>query len=158
MARGRPLLLVAVVIAVALVVTSPLVGADVTGSGPTTFGDGTATVSAVDVDTATLAVTPGRFGTDVDYLRVPDAVVQVESVEGRPRLLYAVDVPALDVSLTEQVVFTDPSTYRLDPDDRAFERGRLNNRSYDATLTVRVQSFTGSTTVYRENVTVEVRT
>jgi hypothetical protein len=158
MAGGHPHLLVAVVIAVSLFATGPLVGVDATGPPATEFGDGTVSVADVTVDTDDLAVTPGRFGTDVDYLRVPAAVVDVESVSGRPRLIYVVAVPALDLSLTEQAVLTSAATTRLDPDDRAFERGSLASESYDATLTVRVQSFTASTTVYRENVTVEVET
>ena len=158
MAGGHPHLLLAVVIVVSLVATGPLVGVDATGPPATEFGDGTASVADVTVDTGELAVTAGRFGTDDDYLRVPVAVVDVESVSGRPRLVYVVEVPALDLSLTEQAVLTSTSTTRLNPDDRGFERGSLANESYDATLTLRVQSFTESTTVYRENVTVEVRT
>lgn len=158
MAGRHPHLLVALVVAVSLIATGPLIGVDATGPQATEFGDGTASVADVSIETSALAVTAGRFGTDVDYLRIPAAVVRVDAVDGRPRLVYAVEVPALGVSHSDQVVFTDSGTYRLDPDDRAFERGSLSNESYDATLTVRVQSFTESTTVYRENVTVEVQT
>ncbi|MFC7249152.1 hypothetical protein ACFQJ5_04780 [Halomicroarcula sp. GCM10025324] len=157
MAGRHPHLLIAVVIVVSLVATGPLVGVDATGPPATEFGDGTASVGDVAIDTTELVVTPGRFGTDVDYLRVPTAVVQVDSVSGRPRLIYVVEVPALDRSLTDQAVLTSASTTRLDPDDQAFERGQLGNESYDATLTVRVQSFTESKTVYRANVSVEVQ-
>ena len=157
MAGRHPHLLIAVVIVVSLVATGPLIGVDATGPQATEFCDGTASVADVSIETSALAVTAGRFGTEVDYLRVPAAVVRVASVDGRPRLVYVVEVPALGVSRIEQVVVTDPGTYRVDPDDRAFERGSLSNESYDGTLTVRVQSFTDSTTVYRENVTVEVQ-
>lgn len=157
MAGRQPHLLIAVVIMMSLVATGPLISVDATGPQATEFGDGTASVANISIETSAAVVTAGRFGTGVDYLRVPDAVVRVESADGRPRLVYVVEVPSLGVSRSDQVVFTDPGTYRLDPDDRAFERGRLSNASYDATLTVRVQSFTESTTVYRENVTVEVQ-
>lgn len=158
MAGRHPHLLVALVVAVSLVVTGPLVGVDATGPPATDFGDGTASVAEVTVDTDAFAVTAGRFGTGVDYLRIPAAVVHVDAVSGRPRLVYVVEVPALDLTLTDRAVITAASTTRLDPDDRAFERGRLSNESYDATFTVRVQSFTASKTVSRENVTAEVRT
>ncbi|MBX0295508.1 hypothetical protein [Haloarcula nitratireducens] len=149
---------VALFVVVVSVATGPLTGVDVTEQRVTEFGDGTATVESVAVDTGAIRVTDGRFGTGVSYLRVPTATVAVASVTDRPRLVYRVSVPALDVELTETTVVTKPGTHRLAPDDRGMARGTADGSSYTGTLAVRVQSFTTDRTVYRENVTMEVAT
>lgn len=147
------------VVVVALVLTGPLVGAvDVGGTDRSELGDGTATVEAVSPEHPP-AVTPGRFGTGVAYLRIPDVRVRLSSVSGRSRLVYRVSVPALG--------FERVGNRRLAPDargtvtvgmaDRAFEYARLDHEAYAASLAVRVQSFAVDRTVYRANVTVEVR-
>jgi len=136
-----------------LVGTGPLSGVDVTSASASTFGDGNATVSEVSVDRSELSLTPGRFGTDVTYLRVPAASVTVHSVTDRPQLLYIVSVPGLDVRLVETQVVTDAGTYRLTPDDRAMPPGRADGR-YDVVLSVRLQSFTTDRTVTRTSLTV----
>ncbi|MDS0261582.1 hypothetical protein NDI56_19455 [Haloarcula sp. S1CR25-12] len=137
----------------ALVGTGPLTGVDVTSAADTSFGDGDATVTDITVDRSELALTPGRFGANVTYLRVPTATVTVGGVTDRPRLLYVVSVPALDIRLIESRVVTGPGTYRLAPDDRAIPPGTAGG-SYDATLSVRVQSFTGDRPLTRATVTV----
>lgn len=136
-----------------LVGTGPLTGVDVTSASADSFGDGDATVAGVSVDGAGLALTPGRFGADVTYLRVPPATVTVDGVTDRPRLLYVVSVPALEVRLVETRVVTRPGTYRLRPDDRALAPGSADG-TYTATLSVRVQSFTTDRTLTRTTVSV----
>jgi hypothetical protein len=136
-----------------LVGTGPLAGVDVTSASASTFGDGNATVADVTVDQSELTLSPGRFGTNVTYLRVPTTTVTVENVTDRPQLLYIVSVPGLDIRLVESEVLTGPGTYRLAPDDRAMPTGRAD-ASYEATLSVRVQSFTTDRTLARTTVTV----
>jgi hypothetical protein len=133
--------------------TGPLTGIDVTSASASTFGDGNATVTDVTVDRSALALTPGRFGTNVTYLRVPAATVTTDTVTDRPQLLYIVSVPGLDIRLVERQVVTAPGRVRLAPDDRATAPGRADG-TYDAVLTVRVQSFTTDRTVARTTVTV----
>ncbi|MDS0281987.1 hypothetical protein [Haloarcula onubensis] len=137
----------------ALVGTGPLSGVDVTSASASTFGDGNATVSEVTVDRSGLALSPGRFGTNVTYLRVPTVTATVDSVTDRPQLLYVVSVPGLDIELVETQVVTGAGTYRFAPDDRAMPPGRVEG-PYDATLSVRVQSFTTDRTLARTTVTV----
>ncbi|WP_324665512.1 hypothetical protein [Haloarcula sediminis] len=136
-----------------LVGTGPLTGADVTSASPSTFGDGNATVTEVGVDRSGLSLTPGRFGTNVTYLRVPPAAAAVDGVTGRPQLLYTVSVPGLDIRLVERRLVTGSGTYRLAPGDRAIPPGRVDG-TYDAVLSVRIQSFTTDRTVARTTVTV----
>lgn len=141
------------VVVFVLVGTGPLLGVDVTSASPSTFGDGNATVSEVGVDQSRLALTPGRFGANVTYLRVPAATVAVDDVTERPQLLYIVSAPGLDVRLVERQVVTGPGRVRLAPDDRAMRPERADG-AYNVTLTVRVQSFTTDRTVARTTASV----
>jgi len=133
--------------------TGPLTGVDVTSASASTFGDGNATVTDVSVDRSAVSLSPGRFGTDVMYLRVPAASVTVHTVTDRPQLLYIVSVPGLGVRLVETQVVTGAGTYRLAPSDRAMPPGRADGR-YDVVLSVRLQSFTTDRTVTRTSLTV----
>ncbi|WP_284006936.1 hypothetical protein [Haloarcula pelagica] len=152
--RSLPSLCAAFVV-LSLVATGPLVGIDVTQGSPESFGEGTATVTAVDVEFSELRVTDGRFGTDVSYLRVPTASVTVGSVTGRPRLVYLVRVPAVDIEVVSTTLVTEPSrTYTLDPGDEGVERGSVQG-PVTATVTVRVQSFSVDRTITQQNITVE---
>ena len=145
-------------VALVLVASGPLAGGFVQPSGtPTTVGDGNATVASVAVPTEDLSVSPGRFGTDVVYLRVPDARVDLSDVTEHPRLVYRIEVPALDASLTTTKIVTERGSYGLHVRDYAVDPDRVTNASYDATVSVRVQSFAVDHTVFRRNVTVEVR-
>lgn len=158
MSPRSPPTVVALFVVVTLLATGPLVGVDAVRTQPTTIGDGTAAVSDVRVDTSELRITAGRFGATVSYLRVPDASVAVESVTGRPRLLYQVTVPRLGVNLeAERLLTTGRSgTYRLAPGDRAFPPEALDRETYHGRVQIRVQSFESDTTVFAENVTVRV--
>lgn len=150
------LLLVAVVI-VSLVFSGPLVpGVSLTQAGERTLDDGNATVSSVTIDTDAVRITPGRFGTSVQYLRLPDARVDVTGVEGQPRLVYRLEVPALDLDLAETKLLSEPGQRVVRLPDRAFAPGRLSADRYQGRLTVRVQSFSTDYTVFNESVTIEV--
>lgn len=145
------------VVALVLLASGPLAGGLVRPSGtPTTVDDGNATVAGVSVPTEALEISPGRFGTDVTYLRIPDAQVRLASVTDHPRLVYRIEVPALDAELTTTRIVADCGSYRLSIRDHGMDPATVSNDSYDATVTVRVQSFALDRTVYRENVTVEV--
>ncbi|MGB9930945.1 hypothetical protein [Haloarcula amylolytica] len=158
MGPRHPPTVVALFVLVTLVVTGPIVGVDAVRTQPTTIGDGTASVSSVQVPTSEIRITDGRFGTNVAYLRVPDASVTVDSVTGRPRLLYQVSVPALDISLEDERVISEGQhgTYRLAPGDRAVAPASLDRGAYRGTVLLRVQSFETAETIVAENVTVRV--
>jgi len=149
MVRRDPVAVVGVLVVVVLVGAGPLTGVDVTSAQPSTVGDGNAT------DTSKLAVTDGRFGTNASYFRIPAATVTVESVIGRPQLVYLVDAPGLNVDRTETRVVTRDGTYRLEPDDRALSHGTAAGE-YNVTVTVRIQSFNTDRDLTRANETVEV--
>lgn len=147
--------MVGVLVVLVLVGAGPLTGLDVSDAQSSTVGEGNATVESVAVDRSTLAVTDGRFGTNVSYLRIPTATVTLGSVTGRPQLVYLVSAPALDVDRIETLVVTSGGTYRLDPDDRALAPG-VQPGSYTVSITVRFQSFSTEQVLLRTNETVEV--
>ena len=136
-----------------LVATGPLVGA--AGQPESGLGEGTATVDDVRLESS-LSMTPGRFGTGVVYLRVPDARVALSDVQGRSRLVYRVAVPALGFDRVGTRTLT-PGTVRatVGMSDRAFAPATVNASSYRARVSVRIQSFAVDRTVFDRNVTVE---
>jgi hypothetical protein len=124
---------------------------------PTTVGDGNATVATLAVTPADLHVSSGRFGTYVEYLRVPDARVDLAAVTGHPRVVYRVQVPALDADLTGTEIVTDRGRYTLGIGDYGLDPDAVSASTYEGRVTVRIQSFAVDRTVYARNVTVEVR-
>jgi hypothetical protein len=139
---------------VVLVLTGPLVGAvGVDGEG-SDLGDGTATVGSIrTVDE--FAMTPGRFGTGVLYLRIPDVRAEFESVTGRSRLVYRVAVPALGFDrVGTRQVGPDTGSVTVGMSDRAFAPRTTEWPPSTVTVTVRIQSFTVDRTVLQRNVTV----
>ncbi len=158
MSNWRTLEACVVAVVVLALVTSG-VGGGVAGHSPPSLGDGTATLTVDSLPTDRLHVDEGRFGTDVRYLRVPDVTLRVDAVSGTPRLVYRVDVPALDVSQTTTKLLTGtaPRTLTVRGTDRALAPGTVTDDRYTATVSIRVQSFTGDRTVLSTNETVEVR-
>jgi hypothetical protein len=141
-----------------LVISSPVLGAvDLTPETRDRLGDGTANATLVSEPADGLYVDRGRFGTDVFYLRIPDAVVDVESVTGRPRLVYQVSVPGLDFERSATTRLDGDGRVRVPMDARAFTYAQVDNESYRGTVTVRVQSFETDRVVARRTVTIPVR-
>ena len=131
---------------------------DGSARNPAVLGDGNASVTVDSLPAERLHVDEGRFGTNVAYFRVPDAVVRVGDVTGTPRLVYRIRVPALGVDeATTHLLATDRrGTVRLHGVDRAFDPATITEKRYEATVTVRVQSFERDRTVLSANETVEV--
>lgn len=137
------------------------------------LGEGTADVTIVAPDgleagrgpaDLTLRTSPGRFGAAAVYLRIPDLVVDVTDLDGRPRVVYQVTVPALDVDRQEHRVITDAGRLTIPMPDRAYPPAdyphdvttRPSAGTYEGRLLVRVQSFTADRTVANRTVTVVV--
>jgi hypothetical protein len=132
---------------------------DSTADQSADLGSGDATVEAVTLEDR-LVVTDGRFGTGVAYLRIPEARVALAVVEGRSRLVYSVAVPALGFERVgdRTVGPRSPDTVTVGMSDRAVRYDAVDADAYEATMTVRVQSFSVDRTVFQRNVTVEVHT
>ncbi|MCU4799845.1 hypothetical protein OB920_05630 [Halobacteria archaeon HArc-gm2] len=152
------------VILLTLVASSAGLGSDgvatVTTAGTTSavVGDGTAEVSVVSLPSERLRIDDGRFGTGVQYLRIPDIRIRVNGVDGDPRLVYRVEVPALDVdeAATKSLTNRDGQTVTVRGVDQAFDPDDVAADRYDARVTVRVQSFEVDETVVSVNESVAV--
>lgn len=118
------------------------------------IGDGTASVTVVEPADEPVRVTDGRFGTNVSYVRIPDLVVDVRSVDGKPRVFYQVTVPELGVRKQNERIVRSTGRLRVPISDRALPR-EVTADGATARLVVRVQSYTGGTVVM--NRTVELR-
>jgi hypothetical protein len=158
MDRTLPRATVAAVLLV-VVLSGPLVAVVDLSDEPVAqqLGDGTATVSNVTLSAGEVRMTTGRFGTQAYYLRLPEATVDVASYDGRPRLVYRVRVPGLDLDRVETELLTgDSGRTVLRMPDRAFQFEHVDDETYEGTVTVRVQSFERDETVYNRTVRIEI--
>ncbi|QSG07048.1 hypothetical protein [Halapricum desulfuricans] len=143
---------------VALVISGPLVpGLSLAHSEPDSLDEGDATVSSVSVDAEKVTITPGRFGANVSYIRVPDAAVAVDGIEGQPRVVYQLSIPELGIDHSEPKLITTKGRTTVGVDPIAVQPRRVTRDSYSGRVTVRVQSFTVDRVQYNESITVEVR-
>ena len=144
-------------VVVALVLSGSLVpGVSLTQSGPDSLDEGNVTVSNVAVDVESVVITPGRFGTNVSYVRVPDAEITVQRTQGQPRVVYQLAIPELGIDHSEPKLLTKTgrTTVRIDP--MAIQPAQLSKDSYEGQVTVRVQSYTVDRVVYNASISVEV--
>ena len=125
-------------------------------------GNGSVTVTSVDVPEDGFYLEPGKFGSDVYYLETPKVRANVSNVEGQPLVNYKVRITEAN--------FTNLRIYFLGEEEE--KAGGLNlemprsslepsvgaNESYEAEVLVVVRDDEGDgpRVVHRENVTVEV--
>lgn len=132
------------------------------GAPSADIGDGTAEVEVVSPTGDRLVTEPGRFGTAATYVRLPDLVADVSSVTDRPRLVYQVTVPALDIEIQRTRLLRDSGRVRIQVPDRAFPPGNASvgglpeSGTYPGRIVVRVQSFSEDRTVVNRTIHVEV--
>lgn len=145
--------LVVGVVLVTLVVSGPVVGLDFTEPADE-LGEGTATLDSVEAPDRQLRITDGRFGTEANYLRIPDLVADVDEIEGRPQIVYEVIVPGLDVKRRSTEVVSSSGTVRVEMADRALDSvPEAPHRGY---VVVGVQSFSSDVTIANRSVEVVV--
>jgi hypothetical protein len=149
-----PRIVIALVV-VTLILSGPVVGIDFSSDGPT-LGEGNASIEIVQPADRPLSVTEGRFGTGVSYVRIPDLVVDVTSVEGNPRVFYQVRVPKLGIKKQNHRIIDGTGKLRVPISDRAIPRStEIGNAT--AHLVVRVQSYSGGQIVLNRTVEVAAR-
>lgn len=142
------------------VVSGPLVGSvDLTrpqGGDHLVCEGGTATVRLAE-DPGGFTLEAEEFGAGTYVFAGEEAVARVEAVDGCPRLVYRLQVPALGYD-GRQVQFLDdgqlgevvlsPPTGRVAPEE-------INRTTYDGTVTIELQGD-DTRVLYRTNVTIEV--
>lgn len=146
--------LLATAVIIALVGIGGLAGAD-----PAQLDDGTATVDVVSMP-AQLAYEPGRFGTEAEYLRLPDLVVAVNALSGTPRIHYRITVPSMGIDRHETRLIRGEGRLRIPLADVAFPPGqhRQESGTHSGRVEVRVQSFSTDTVIANRSVRVGVST
>jgi len=138
-------------IAFVILLSTPIAGLDFSGE-PAQLGDGTASVTVVEPSGSQLQIEPGRFGTQAVYLRIPDLVATVDSLQGQPQLVYELTVPELGMEKRETRLIQSTGRLRVGMTDQAFEA--VDSGVYDGQLSVRVQSFSGGSIVLNRSVEV----
>lgn len=127
------------------------------------IGTGNASVSVRDLpDTA--VIERMDFGSDLYELHVGDAAVAADDVRGRPTVAYKLAVDLTDGARaigSTAILSRCQDVSSISIDDSSLEPDRVENESYDGTLTV---TYRGSrngedieTELAEKNVTVEVR-
>lgn len=137
-----------------LVLAGPAGGIDLVGD-PTTLEEGNASVTVVDGSTDTITVSEGRFGTNVTYVRIPDAVLNVDRVQGQPRVVYLISVPNLSVDKQSRRYIESTGRLTVPMSDRALPN-RPAAGTYDGRIVIRVQSFGYDEVVLNRSVEVTV--
>lgn len=147
------------ILVLALVASSGGIGGGTVDGQPSAeVGDGSATAAVESLPAERLRIDDGRFGTGVVYLRVPDVRVSVDDVQERPRLVYRIRIPELDVddAATRSLAGSEGRTVTVRGVDRAFDPQQVGADQYEAIVTVRIQSFEVDETIVSVNETVEV--
>lgn len=145
-----------------VLVLLPMVLFGVTQPAPVPLGDGTASIEVVSPDENSLRIDRGRFGSGAVYLRLPDLVVEASDVTGRPRVVYTIAVPRLDLDRQRTQLLRETGRVRVHMSDRAYpprwsKFGELPQAgTYTGHLSVRVQSFSTNRVVLNRTVTVRV--
>lgn len=93
------------------------------GGQPTTLDDGTAEIELVSPDADRLAIDDSRFGTAAANLRLPDLVVEVSNLTGRPRVVYTVAIPDLGLDRQRTRLIERRGRLRVPMADRAYAPG-----------------------------------
>lgn len=142
------------------VVSGPLVGSvDLTrpaGGDYLVCQGGTATVEVTDPPGG-FTLEAERFGAGTYTFEGEDATAEVEDVEGCPRLVYRLQVPALGVD-ARQVTFLsgdDRGTHVLSAPGASVGPDDVERDAYDGTVTLELHGE-DTRVLYRANVTVEV--
>ena len=151
--------LVVAVVAVTAVAFGPLVaGVSLASEPDVEFGaEGSLTVASVQFP-ASATIEPAGYGAGNAYLTVPDTTLAFESLSGQPTLVYTLRIEGLGLQRST-AHFLDSSygpSYEATMSTYTIETDELDQRSYDATLSIAVRNGTTQRTAARRNITVEV--
>ncbi|WP_018258128.1 hypothetical protein [Halomicrobium katesii] len=146
-------------VVVTTLVSGPLVGAvDLTSDAETpAYGVGSVTVESASLpERATL--TAGRFGAGEYRLQVPDAAVAIAAVEGRPLLVYKLEIDerGYSRSTTHFLSTENVGSYAASMSDDTFAPDTVNQTAYDGRLALVVRANDSGRVVAERSITVEV--
>jgi len=133
---------------------------DFTTERDATVGIGEGSLAVTDVTSPDAAsLQRGEYGSESYYLQVPDAVLTLDSIEGRPVVSYKIDIPELGYSReTAHFLSSDtgsPVVLSIEKDTLAPED--LQSDEYQGELRIIVRANGDNTVIHRRNITVDVQ-
>ena len=147
-------------IALVAIVSGPLVGGvDFTRTNTIPEGSGTVDVTVESVPTDDFVLERNRFVPGRYHLSAPPAVVHVNDIQGNPLVRYSIDVPGLWYSTSSRYELDRHGGGRLvlRPSPIGLTPSRVQNGSYDASVSIWVHSNGRQINVYEDSITLEVR-
>lgn len=157
MTRAAVVTTAAVVVLVTAASGTPLLSVPAGGLGADSPGEGTATVTVVSAPDR-VTIEPGRQGGGVYYLRIPDARIEVDNLQGNPLLSYSVDIPALGYKRSAVHLLGNAGEGQLAVSiaDDTLEGEEVDRDTYRAEVELILRGDRGERTLYAGNATVEV--
>jgi len=148
---------VAVIVGLTLV-SGPPIGVEFTRESDDLSGLGTGNVSVDRVEAPGTAELAAESGSGAYYLEVPDAVINVTGISGRPIVAYRLEIRALGYARATSH-FLDES--RVGPVRLSVERDTLSPESveterYDGTLSIVARYNETERVLYRDSIAVDV--
>ena len=155
------------IIVITAMLSGPIGPIDLTTRSPecaenTPIGSGNATVSSISIPEKA-QLRKSEFGAEVYRLEVPDVIVNVSAVQGRPLIVYRVHVPELERTIGTTTVLSHCTLgpRNLSISAASFEPERITQPKYMASLKVVYRgSKNGSNfaeTQVSRNISVEVK-
>lgn len=165
MDRGSGLvLLTSVVLVVTPVIAGPLVPGiqlpEKAAASPPP-GEGTATVSVRSVPGNSIQFVQSDYGAETYHFTNTAAVVEVQTIEGNPRVNYAIDIPALKLTdiNSYHLAEREPGALELRLRPIELDPDRITQDSYEATIAIwLVTNGNEYESVYQETIRIEVST
>lgn len=121
------------------------------------IGVGSANATVLKPPPESLTLEAGQYNSGQFVLRVPSAMVSVDSVTGQPLLTYKAQLTELGYAQSTIAELSPESEgeVTLSPKPITIDAERVQNDTYAAELSI-VLRASGKQTLYRENVTVNV--
>lgn len=121
------------------------------------LANGSANVTILKQPPSSLELERGRYSSGQYVLRVPSAVVSVDSVSGQPLLTYKVQLTELGYAQSTIAELSPETDGRitLSPKPISIDAERVENDTYIAELSIILRA-SGKQILYRNNVTVHV--
>jgi hypothetical protein len=147
------------VILLVLVLSGPLTGGIAFApDDPEGFGYGTISLTP-ETTPEEVVISSGRFDAGLLVLSVPDTIVRIEQVTGRPLVTYKLNIPTMGyVRQSLHIIDADATdnSYALSLGETPIEPELVDESQYTGTLSIEIRDDAGTRTPYSWNVTVVV--
>lgn len=147
------------IILIVLVVSGPLTGGIAFApDDPEGFGYGTISLTPQSQPTE-VSIYTGRFDAGLLVLSVPDTVVRINQVTGRPLVTYKLNIPEMGYVRQALHIINADSTgdsYVLSLGETPIEPELVDETRYNGTIAIEIRDDRGTRTAYSWNVTVVV--